>query len=60
MTTQAQSIDVPASRALIAAVLLIVGLCLLALTGQFLSRAGSTQGSSTDVTATQPFPAFVD
>jgi HAMP domain-containing protein len=60
MTTQAHPIDVPAGRALIAAAILIVGFCVLVLTGQLVSRLGSTQGSATGVAATQPFAEFED
>jgi hypothetical protein len=51
MTTQTHPIDVPATRALISAFVLIVGFGVLVLTAQFQSRSGSMQAPSTEAVA---------
>ena len=53
MTTQAHPIDVPASRGLIAAVILLVGFGVLAFAGHLVPRAGWTQGPSTGAAETE-------
>jgi hypothetical protein len=53
MTTQTHPIDVPTSRALISAVILIVGFGVLALAGHVVPRAGWTQGASTGAPETE-------
>jgi hypothetical protein len=51
MTTQTHPIDVPATRALISAFVLIFGLGVLALTAQFHSPSGSMQVPTTEAVA---------
>jgi len=60
MTTQTHPIDVPASRALTAALILIVGFCVLVLAGHLVARAGWTQGPSTGAAATQDVAEWGD
>ena len=60
MTTRAQPIDVPASRGLIAAAILILGLGVFAVGGHLVSRAGWTQEPSTGAPVTEPVAEWGD
>jgi hypothetical protein len=60
MTTQAQPIDVPAGRGLIAAAILILGFGVFVLGGHLVSRAGWTQESSTGAPMTEPVAEWGD
>jgi hypothetical protein len=52
MTTQVHPIDVPATRGLIAALILILGFGVFALAGHVIPRAGWTQEPSSGAAAT--------